>query len=104
MLRKYLNAVVIGLLLAAWLAVGTHSYLRVSKTAHLARSVSNGTSAFREYLLQPKETFLPARTFPKDRVVRTIKSAWSTAPAPGAYPREILARPRSAPAARARGR
>ncbi len=97
MLRKYVGAVVIALLIAAWLATLAYSFLYVRGASEQAESVGRMTGTFRQELEQPRPELLAARGFPEGCVLEVVKSTWGEGLKIKSYPPGTVGTPALAP-------
>ena len=103
MFGKYLNAIVIALLIVVWGLSAAYGYVRLGTAVKLADSVGRGTVTFQQELEQARVDLVAQRGFPDNAVLNALKASWAESINVSAYPQDILFS-LPAPSARPRGR
>jgi hypothetical protein len=98
MLSRYLSAIVIGLLVSAWLVAAAFSTFYVINSRDLARGVATGTATYQRLFRDADQQRLAELQFPRGRLFRTVQTSWSSTLPRRAYPNGLVATPSQASA------
>ena len=93
MLRRYLAAGCVGLLLGLWLVTAAYGALLLRRTTDLAQQVDQGVEGVRDELEHPRASVFAEHSFAEGRVVAEVRRAWAEGVPLASFPRYLVAEP-----------